>query len=123
MAMASMSFVLLAVLFFGDELVPVLRDLPLARVGDRRAMPLLGVEREPRQQLLDRRAPARRARRRRILRPHERLELVIAFGAVKIVEWHFSFQPFDKAESRRHEEYTKRLTLAASPPPASDRFS
>src|SRR6476660_3928273 len=109
--MASVPLVLLAVLFFGDELVLVLRDLPLARVGDRRAVALLGVQRERRQQLLDRPAPARRARRRRILRPHERLEFVIARGAAVIVERHTRISPRGgravtrkTTEPRRHEE-------------------
>src|SRR5437773_1921316 len=79
--------VLLPVLFVGDHLVAVGADLPFARIAHRRLAPLVGAEREGREQTFELAASASRTCRR-VAGADERFELVTAALAAKVVERH-----------------------------------
>src|SRR6266849_6827910 len=79
---------LFAIFLVGDELVLVGFDLPLPRVAHRRRAPLVGAERERRQQPLEIFALTRGTFHRRILWPRQRLEFVAAGAAAKVIYRH-----------------------------------
>src|SRR5580765_8137133 len=84
-----MSLVLLAVFLVGDEFLLVRVDLALPRLLRCRLGLLRGAHREARKQQLEVGAPAGRTLRRLlILRPDQRLELVAAGAAMKVVDRH-----------------------------------
>jgi hypothetical protein len=83
-----MALVFLPVLLIGDQLVLVRLDLPAPRIRRRRGAPLIGMQRESRQQPLELGAAAGGARRWRILRPYQGLEVVAARAADVFVQRH-----------------------------------
>src|SRR5258706_8856302 len=89
----SVTFVLLAVLLVGDQLVFVGFDLPLPRVAHRRGAPLVGAKRKTRNQAVEILAPTRGTFHGRILRPRQRFELVAAGAASEVVDRHHT--PWD----------------------------
>src|SRR6266849_8833765 len=83
-----MSLMLLPILFLRDDLVLVGEPVPLPRVARGRGGLLRGADREAGRQAIEVLAPARRARDRRVLGARQRLELVPARAAMKVVNRH-----------------------------------
>src|SRR3989442_428894 len=80
-------FMLLAVLGLRDELIPPTSNLPPPRIAGGLLPPLFRARDKSRQQALQI-GPAALRTLRRVGRPHQRLELVPARAAMKIVQRH-----------------------------------
>src|SRR6266852_3246554 len=107
-----MSFMFLPILLLRDDLVLVGAHVRLPRVARGRRGFLRGTDREAGRQAIEVLAAARRARDRRVLGARDRLELVSARAAMKVVNRHGMLPHSGSVASTRRG--SRRHTLPAS---------